>query len=92
MAAQVKTKNSAQTTADFGVAVNDAMVGIGERFGLYETIARVGPATAAEVARRTGISERDATFWLTAQAAEDFLQFDEASGRYSVSCAWPRSN
>jgi hypothetical protein len=92
MATQVRTANTTQTRVDFRVAVNDAMVGIGGKFGLYEMMAGVGPVTGAELAQRTGISEHDASFWLSAQAAEDYLHFDEASGRYSVFCEWPRSN
>ncbi|MEX0799759.1 MAG: hypothetical protein WD379_00910 [Dehalococcoidia bacterium] len=92
MTTQVKMESRTQTRVDFGAAVDDAMVGIGERFGLYEVMATMGPVTVAEVAQRAGISERDARFWLSAQAAGDYIHLDEARGRYSVSCAWPRSN
>lgn len=92
MATQARTLNTTETRIAFGVAVNDAMVGIGEKFGLYEVMARTGPVTAAELAGRMGISERDASLWLGPQAAGDYLHFDEASGRYSVFCEWPRSN
>jgi hypothetical protein len=92
MATQVRTTDTGQKGIGFGVAISDAMVAIGERFGLYEAMGDEGPVTAADLARRTGISRRDASFWLSAQAAEDYLHFDEASGRYSVFCEWPRSN
>jgi len=37
---------------------------VGELLGLYEALAQDGPATAAELASRTGIDERYAREWL----------------------------
>src|ERR1700736_1730589 len=41
---------------------------IGDRLGLYRTLANEGPATSAELARRAGIDERYAREWLEQQA------------------------
>ncbi len=74
---------------DFGAAIDTAMVEVGDRFGLYEVMAGAGPMTPAELAELTGMPWRRIRVWLSAQAAGDFLYYDEATGRYSLSCPWP---
>jgi 2-polyprenyl-3-methyl-5-hydroxy-6-metoxy-1,4-benzoquinol methylase len=51
---------------------------IGDRLGLYRTLANEGPATSAELARRAGIDERYAREWLEQQAVAGIL--DVADG------------
>src|SRR5918912_2517503 len=41
---------------------------LGERLGLYASLARHGPSTAAELAERTRVHERYAREWLEQQA------------------------
>ncbi|GBD14509.1 Demethylrebeccamycin-D-glucose O-methyltransferase [bacterium HR25] len=50
---------------------------IGERLGLYASLAKVGPATAGELARRTGLAERPVREWLEQQAAAGVLGVDD---------------
>ena len=80
------TQNS-QKHSDFTTAVNRALVAIGEKFGLYATLANVGPATAYEFSHTTGIPAHHVSSWLDAQANSDYLDFDQASGRFSVYCS-----
>ena len=47
-----------KAVTDFGSAVSAAFVRIGDRLGLYKAMAHGGHMTSAELARRTGISER----------------------------------
>ena len=84
------TQNS-QKHSEFTTAVNRALVAIGEKFGLYATLANVGPATAHEFANNTGIPAHHVSSWLDAQAKADYLNFDKASGRFSVYCSLPTS-
>lgn len=46
---------------------------VGDRLGLYRTLADNGPATSAELARRSGIDERYAREWLEQQAVTGIL-------------------
>jgi hypothetical protein len=92
MVTQTGTTEGKRTNAGFGVAFNEALVGIGEKFNLYEALADLGPLTAKEFAICTGVPERDATFWLQAQAAADYIYYDGATGFYNVSCPWRRHN
>ena len=48
-------------------------VWVGERLGLYRTLAEAGPATAAELGARAGIAERYAREWLEHQAVAGLL-------------------
>jgi 2-polyprenyl-3-methyl-5-hydroxy-6-metoxy-1,4-benzoquinol methylase len=49
---------------------------VGERLGLYRTLADEGPLTSAELASSAGVHERYAREWLEQQAASDFLEVD----------------
>jgi 2-polyprenyl-3-methyl-5-hydroxy-6-metoxy-1,4-benzoquinol methylase len=49
---------------------------VGERLGLYRTLADEGPLTSAELAKSAGVHERYAREWLEQQAASDFLEVD----------------
>jgi 2-polyprenyl-3-methyl-5-hydroxy-6-metoxy-1,4-benzoquinol methylase len=50
---------------------------LGERLGLYQALARHGPATSAELAGRTGTTERYIREWLEHHAASGLLEVDD---------------
>jgi 2-polyprenyl-3-methyl-5-hydroxy-6-metoxy-1,4-benzoquinol methylase len=52
---------------------------LGERLGLYRTLAQDGPATSAELAERTGTAERYVREWLEHHAASGLLEVDDAT-------------
>jgi len=54
---------------DMSSAISGALVLIGDKLGLYKSLAEGGAATPAELARRTGTAERYVREWLAAQAA-----------------------
>ena len=70
---------------DFGATLSTAMVSIGDRLGLYRALAGGGPATPAELAARTGTVERYVREWLSANAAGGYVEYDPATGRFSLS-------
>jgi SAM-dependent methyltransferase len=67
---------------EVGATLNTALVVMGDKLGLYRTLAGAGPLTAAEVASRSGCAERYVREWLNAQAAGGYLEYDPGSGRY----------
>jgi 2-polyprenyl-3-methyl-5-hydroxy-6-metoxy-1,4-benzoquinol methylase len=73
-----------QAVVEFGATVNAALVVIGDRLGLYGTLAEAGPLTSAELAERTGTAERYVREWCNAQAASGWITYD-GDGRYSMS-------
>ncbi len=75
-----------QFVSDFGAAFHAGLVVIGENLGLYKALAQAGqPLTAAELAERTGTSERYVREWLCSQAAGGYVSFDADTERYSLS-------
>ncbi len=50
---------------------------LGERLGLYSALAGHGPATSAELAARTGTTERYVREWLEQQAAAGLVAVDD---------------
>ncbi|HEY7268468.1 MAG TPA: class I SAM-dependent methyltransferase, partial [Dehalococcoidia bacterium] len=55
------------------------MVYIGDRLGLYKTLAASGPVTPAELASKTGYNERYLREWLEQQAVASMLTVEDAS-------------
>jgi SAM-dependent methyltransferase len=74
----------AQAVADLGGGFTVTLVRIGEQLGLYKAMAGAGPLTPAEVAERTGTNERCVREWLNAQAAGGYVEYDKATGRYTL--------
>jgi hypothetical protein len=84
---------------DLGATTAAGNVVIGHNLGLYKTLAS-GPATAEELAGRTGTNPRYVAEWLRGQAAGGYVEYDAAADRYSMTSAaawahppscWPRS-
>jgi len=73
-----------QFVADLGAAVHTGMVVIGERLGLYKTLAECGPLTPSELAAKTQTDERYLREWLASQAAGGYITYDEASKTFSL--------
>jgi len=62
---------------------------LGDKLGLYRTLADAGPLTSSELASRAGIFERYAREWLEQQAAAGILEVDDVAAaegdrRYSL--------
>src|SRR5436305_3349447 len=70
---------------DLGGTANAALVIVGDRLGLYRTLAEIGPATSHELAEKTGTHERYIREWLAAQAASSYVSYDPASKRFRMS-------
>jgi hypothetical protein len=57
---------------------------ISDRLNLYRAMAASGPVTPGELAERTGTVERYVREWLVNQAASGYVDYDDATGRYSL--------
>jgi 2-polyprenyl-3-methyl-5-hydroxy-6-metoxy-1,4-benzoquinol methylase len=69
---------------EVGATLNAALVVMGDKLGLYRALAGAGALTPVELARRTGVSERYIREWLNAQAAGGYVEYDPASGSYTL--------
>jgi SAM-dependent methyltransferase len=65
---------------DVGAAMSGSLVVVGDKLGLYKALAKDGPLTSAELASKTGTSERYVREWLAAQAAAGYATLED--GRY----------
>jgi ubiquinone/menaquinone biosynthesis C-methylase UbiE len=68
---------------DLGAAMAAGNVVIGHRLGLYRSLAEA-PATAEQLAQRTGTDPRYLAEWLRGQAAGGYARYDPASGQFSL--------
>lgn len=74
-----------KVVGDFGAALSSSLVYIGQKLGLYKALASAGSVTPAELATATSTNERYIREWLINQAAGGYVEYDAASGRYSLS-------
>ena len=70
--------------ADMGAAISVPLIRTGMRLGLYKALDGAGPVTSAELAGKTGISERYAREWLAQAAASGYLTYDPEGHRYEL--------
>ena len=76
----------------FGLRVVDDMAGalasymcaLGDRLGLFATLAQDGPCTPAELSDRTGLDSRYARDWLACLASRGYLERSRDDGRYEL--------
>jgi 2-polyprenyl-3-methyl-5-hydroxy-6-metoxy-1,4-benzoquinol methylase len=67
---------------DFTGAMLTSMCALGDRLGLFKALAEMGPATAGELASRTGVNERYAREWLRGMTAGGYVAYDRGGDRY----------
>lgn len=73
-----------KVVGDFGAALSSSLAYIGMRLGLYEALALSDGLTPAELAQRTGTTERYVREWLINQAAGEYVSYDPETGKYSL--------
>jgi 2-polyprenyl-3-methyl-5-hydroxy-6-metoxy-1,4-benzoquinol methylase len=69
---------------DFGATLHASTVLIGEKLGLYKTLASSGGMTPADLSGKTHTAERYVREWLSAQAAAGYVMYDPKTGKYSM--------
>jgi SAM-dependent methyltransferase len=73
-----------KVVGDFGAALSSSLAYLGVRLGLYEAMAGAGPLTPGELAAQTGTAERYVREWLVNQAAGGYVEYDPATGRFTL--------
>ncbi|MFI0910364.1 methyltransferase domain-containing protein [Streptomyces abikoensis] len=69
---------------DLGAAMSGVLVALGVRLGLFTALGTGGPCAAAELADRTGLSERHLLEWLRGLAAAGYVEHDRADDRFAL--------
>ncbi|WP_349260629.1 class I SAM-dependent methyltransferase [Actinocrinis sp.] len=72
-----------QFVADLGATIAAGNVVVGHRLGLYRDLADQ-PATAEQLAGRTGTDPRYVTEWLRGQAAGGYVSYDPDTDQFSL--------
>ena len=71
-----------RAVVDIGATLHAGLVLIGERLGLYKALAESGPTLPADLAKKTGTTERYVREWLNSQAAGGYVSYEADTGRY----------
>ncbi|NNH61698.1 class I SAM-dependent methyltransferase [Rhizobium laguerreae] len=69
---------------DVGAAVSGVLVVLGDKVGIFKAMADGTPMSVQDLAKKTGIRERYLREWLSAQAAADYVAYDEKTDRFSL--------
>jgi hypothetical protein len=69
---------------DLGGALSTPLVRMGDKLGLYKALNERGPMTPAELAAKTNVAERYAREWLSHQAASGYLEYEPATGKFTL--------
>jgi ubiquinone/menaquinone biosynthesis C-methylase UbiE len=70
---------------EIGAAVTGPLVLIGDKLGLYRTLAEKGPMDAHALSGATNTNERYIREWLSAQAASGYIDYDAEARTFSMS-------
>ncbi len=73
-----------KVVTDFGAALGVTLAYIGDKLGLYRTMAFAGPLSSEEVAKNSGTNERYVREWLINQAAGGYIDYDSDTGKYNL--------
>src|SRR5271155_2299987 len=84
-----KAKNVAQSViGDVATVLHGALCYIGDRLGLFKAMAAAGPATTAQLAAKSGQSERYIREWLGAMAAAHYVEYEPDSATYFLTAEY----
>jgi 2-polyprenyl-3-methyl-5-hydroxy-6-metoxy-1,4-benzoquinol methylase len=73
-----------RAVGDMGAAMHAVLIVLGDRLGLYKAMGDGRPITPAELASRTGTSERYVREWLNANAASGYIAYDANTEKYAL--------
>lgn len=69
---------------DRAAAYHGALIHLGDRLGLWKTLASVDSATSEQLAERSGLAERYVREWLSAQAAGGYVTYDAPTRSFGL--------
>ena len=73
-----------KVVGDLAAAISGPLLYLGDREGLFKTIAAHGPITPGDLAQLTGLQERYLREWSSAMVAAEYLSYDPGSGKISL--------
>jgi len=76
-----------QVGVDFGATLAVALAYIGDRLGIFRSLADGSAATSEELAARTGLNERYLREWASTMAAAGYIDYDSANQNFAINPA-----
>ena len=73
-----------QVLANTSAAMVTTLAAIGDRLGLFKTLAALGPSTSADIAAHAGVVERYAREWLGGMTSAGYVTYDPATRRFAL--------
>ena len=73
---------ASRVVGDMASSFTMALGHIGDRLGLFKTLAGAGPVTSAQLASKTGLNERYVREWLKAMVAAEYIDYDAQRGTF----------
>ena len=73
-----------KAVTDMAAAMTLLLMTIGDKLGIYKAMAGAGPVTPAQLATKTGLTERYLREWLGNQVASGYVEYDAAKKRYTL--------
>ena len=74
----------ARAIGDLSAGYGGVMVSLGNRLGLYKSMAEAGPLSSRELASRAGCAERYVREWLGSQVAGGYIVYHAISDAYEL--------
>jgi 2-polyprenyl-3-methyl-5-hydroxy-6-metoxy-1,4-benzoquinol methylase len=79
---QKATELAMRLIGDVGATFGTALCHIGDKLGLFETLAATGPVTARDLADKTNLKERYVLEWARGMVASHYVEYDIAADRF----------
>jgi 2-polyprenyl-3-methyl-5-hydroxy-6-metoxy-1,4-benzoquinol methylase len=73
-----------KAVGDMASSLGAMTIILGDRLGLYKTMAKTGPITSEELAAQTNTAERYIREWLASQAASGYITYDPTQRKYFI--------
>jgi 2-polyprenyl-3-methyl-5-hydroxy-6-metoxy-1,4-benzoquinol methylase len=73
-----------KVVADLAAAMAGPLIYIGDRLGLFKTLAEQGPMTVQQLAKKTGLQECYLREWTSAMATSQYLDYDPAAKTFGL--------
>jgi SAM-dependent methyltransferase len=73
-----------RAVGEMAASLSAPLILLGDRLGLYKAMAGAGPLSPGDLAAATGTTERNVREWLCNQAASGYVDYDPATGRFTL--------
>ncbi len=73
-----------KVVTEMGAAANGPLILLGDKLGLFKSLAASGPMNSTELADETNTAERYVREWLSAQAASGYVTYDGVTNSFSM--------